>query len=151
MNEYALAALMLLLWAGILLLSRNREARNATLFFLVVYNLISPFFDFVLVAPNPVWSFSFIALLASYVAFYLSSRANFVLVCAYMMIVATQFRLTVEQISTTSDILFDRYFEMMYRLEFIVVVLSMGFRVGRDRNTSDDLGARGYEPRGNRV
>lgn len=142
---------MLMLWAGILLFSRNRDARNATLFFLVVYNLTSPAVDFVLVAPNPIWAFSFIALLASYIAFYLSSRANFVLVCAYLMIVATQLRLTVEQISTTSDILFDRYFEMMYRLEFIVVVLSMGFRVGRDRNTSDDLGTSGYEPGNNRV
>ncbi len=118
-----------MLWLGILTLSKNSAARNATAVFLVLYNLAPLILDRAL-SPNynPVWAFTLCGIISAYTAAYLAEKANLALIGAYSIISMTFFALALEQIVTESRTIYHIYYHLMYGLEFLVVALSMGRR-----------------------
>lgn len=126
---------ILALWLAVLSFSRDRVARNVAVGFLVAYNLAPIMLDQIpATASEKTWGLTVNALLAMAALWYLGKKNRLALCCAYLLAIASMFGFFLAEItpqySPLSDALF---FPIAYALEFLIVLLSMGFRFERSR------------------
>ena len=139
--EYYSWLCILIVWIIVLRFSIDKFSKRITLLWLVTYNILPIVLDtYTPMRNNPVYGLTFNGFFAAIFCYILGGHKKYALCGAFALICVTHFTLVTARMSGGAGILNVLFFWLLYPLEALVVILSMGLR-------SDSIGNRIYSSR----